>query len=78
MSVAASMLAPATTPPSRSAPSIVITRQCPCGTAPTTRSLGGARPCVRVMPVVAPLSSTKTSFRGGIELTFASHASRSA
>ena len=52
------------------APIIVKVFQCPCGTAPSTRCPRGARPRVRVIAVLTPLSSTNTSFETSTPRTF--------
>ena len=66
------------TPPSRTAAVRVTTFQWPCGTGPSTRTPLGARPWVRSIAVVAPLSSTKTSRAGSTAANSSRQAARSA
>jgi hypothetical protein len=70
--------ADAGTPSRRTAAVNVTTFQWPCGTGPSTRIPLGARPWVRSIAVLAPLSSTKTSRAGSIAANSCRQSDRSA
>jgi hypothetical protein len=66
------------TPSSRTAAVSVVIFQWPCGTGPSTRTPEGARPCVRPIAVLAPVSSTETNRAGSIAANSRRQACRSA
>jgi hypothetical protein len=75
LSVAPQKANGATTPDSRKPTRNVRFCQLP-GAQAVTRSPAGARPCMRVIDVVAPVSSTKTQWAGSTSAIFASKAAR--
>jgi hypothetical protein len=62
-----SMTNGAVTAPQRSPATKVVIFQCPCGTRPTSRLPRGARPRVRTILVLVPVSSMNTSRAGSSE-----------